>query len=71
MKWRREGSIKPVDKERRVKSGFLWVPKYTYVCVMYYRRDSRFIKEWRWLEYATWEDVYSSINDNWTAVKWL
>ena len=70
MKWLYKPTARPEDEARRTKSGFLWFPKYT----IYIDPDAighKYIYDWRWLERAIWEDKYDSLDESWTAVKWI
>lgn len=64
---------KPFEGDTRIKSGFLWFPKIIN-------------NEWRWREYATWEQkyicyanfdcdncgrIYSFPDYMWTDTKWI
>lgn len=59
------------EKDRRNRSGFLFVPK----GITYY--DDNFDKmhtEYRWLEYAVWEEEYLVTklgHGFWSARRWL
>ena len=47
------------DGERRVRSGFLWVPRSDY-------------RQRRWLEKARWEEEYQAdLGGYWRTLRWL
>lgn len=57
MRW--SSKPKPEIGDCRVKVAFLWLPK-------------KINNEWRWMEWAAWEEQYDEYKGSWwLATRWL